>query len=91
MDAKLFYVPCTLGSARSGDVLLDMKATEEKMDKFAAFQLSTQFFGRVANPSLSSKFKDYLFGFKSKIRSTDLLDALYFLIFQDESLKRENL
>ena len=58
------------------------------MDKFAAFQISTQFFGRVANPSLSSKFKDYLFRFKSKIRSTDLLDALYFLIFQDESFEK---
>ena len=88
VKAKLFYVPCTLGPSRSGDVLLDMKTTDEKMDKFAAFQLSTQFFGRVANPSLSSKFKDYLFGFKSKIRSTDLLDALYFLIFQNESFEK---
>ena len=89
VSVKLVYVPCTSSSKiRCGDVLLELKTKGEKVDKFAAFQISTRFFGRVADPSLSSKFKDYVFRLKSDIRSADLLDALYFLIFQKETFEK---
>ena len=87
--AKLFFVAAT-STVRSGDVLLESQGGSSVLDKFQAFHLSTKFFGRCAlDPHLTSKFKDYLFRIQvPTIQSVNLYNALYFLIFQDESFEK---